>query len=129
MGRTVQSTPAVVAGRRTKAMQFATAAEMIAALADDAVEVADAYVTLLVHAGIAAADVMCCIRLGEHAAGDSHNDAVALLNKIDKACGKALGTLLAAKTKAGYGAATVSYDDRVRCERACARLIDGISAL
>jgi hypothetical protein len=48
-------------------------------LADEAADVADAYVTLLVHAGIAASDVICCARLGEHAQGDNHVEAVALL--------------------------------------------------
>jgi len=37
----------------------------VEALADDANDVADAYVTLCVHAGIAAADVICCTRFGE----------------------------------------------------------------
>lgn len=47
----------------------------VRALADEAADVSDAYVTLLVHAGIAAADVICCQRLGEHALGDSHAEA------------------------------------------------------
>lgn len=79
MGRTVRCAPATRQGRLRKARQFADAAEVVADLADDADDVADAYVTLLVHAGIAAADVLCCARLGEHAMGDNHNDAVALL--------------------------------------------------
>ena len=54
-----------------KARQFVEAAETVEALADDANDVADAYVTLCVHAGIAAADVICCRRLGEHKAGYS----------------------------------------------------------
>ena len=47
-----------------KAKQFVEAAETVESLADDANDVADAYVTLCVHAGIAAADVICCKRLG-----------------------------------------------------------------
>lgn len=47
--------PDFAAGRRRKAVQFLTAAEEIMDLADDATDIGDAYVTLCVHAGIAAA--------------------------------------------------------------------------
>jgi hypothetical protein len=47
-------------------------------------EVADAYVTLCVHAGIAASDVICCSSLGRHAQGDSHEEAAVLLASADK---------------------------------------------
>ncbi len=40
---------------------------------------ADAAVTLAVHAGIAASDVICCARLGEHAQGKNHGEATGLL--------------------------------------------------
>jgi hypothetical protein len=46
---------AVASGRMTKADQFLQAAEDIGDLADDDVEVQDAVVTLLVHAGNGAA--------------------------------------------------------------------------
>ncbi len=62
----------------SKAKQFLEAAETVEALADDSNDVADAYVTLCVHAGIAAADVICCKRLGEHSRGEDHTAAVAL---------------------------------------------------
>ena len=65
MGRTVRCTPATRQGRLRKARQFAGAAEVVTGLADDAGDVADAYVTLLVHAGIAAADVLCCPDMAE----------------------------------------------------------------
>jgi len=52
-----------------KADQFYLAAETIATTIEDQ-DIADAYVTLCVQAGIAAADVICCARLGEHAQGD-----------------------------------------------------------
>lgn len=63
----------------TKAKQFVEAAETVESLADDAKDVADAYVTLCVHAGIAAADVIGCKRLGEHPRGEDHTAAVALV--------------------------------------------------
>jgi len=41
-----------------------TAAGMVRDLVDENGDVADAYVTLCVHAGIAAADVICCASFG-----------------------------------------------------------------
>lgn len=59
----------MITGRLAKARQFADAAHDVLALAGEADDVADAFVTLAVHAGIAAADVICCVRLGRHARG------------------------------------------------------------
>ncbi len=42
-------------------------------------DLAEAYVTMCVHAGIAAADVICCWRLNVHHQGESHEEAVTLL--------------------------------------------------
>jgi hypothetical protein len=67
---------AVTAGRLRKAEQFVDAAETVREFADDELDVADAYVTLCVHAGIAAADVICCVSLGVHAVGESHSEAL-----------------------------------------------------
>ncbi|WP_109510272.1 hypothetical protein [Nocardioides speluncae] len=124
MPRTSPCTAATRRGRLSKAAQFADAAATIEAFADQAEDVADAYVTLLVHAGIAAADVMCCARLGEHAAGDNHNEAAVLLGKVDRGLANDLRTLLGMKTKAGYSALAVSSEDRVRAGRASARLLE-----
>ena len=49
---------------------------------------ADTAVTLYVHAGIAAADVICAVSLGMYAQGDSHQDAVKLLASADAAACK-----------------------------------------
>lgn len=106
--------------RLRKALQFADAADAVADLGDD---VGDAYVTLLVHAGIAAADVLCCARLGEHAVGENHTDAVALLAKVDRKVADDLRTLLGLKTKAGYSHQATSKSDRMRAERATGRLV------
>lgn len=128
MGRTIACTQATRLGRMSKAAQFYEASETIAAFADDAAEVGDAYVTLLVHAGIAAADVVCCARLGEHATGDNHNEAADLLAKVDRNLANDLRTLLGVKTKAGYSSRPVSNDERVRAGRACARLMEAARA-
>jgi hypothetical protein len=60
--RTQPCTAAIRQGRLRKAEQFLRAANLVR-------DVADAYSTLCVHAGIAASDVICCARLGEHAQG------------------------------------------------------------
>lgn len=63
--RTKKCTATIRRGRLDKAKQFAETARLIEG--NDAL--IDAYVTNCVHAGIAAADVICCARLGEHAIG------------------------------------------------------------
>ena len=110
------------AGRLAKARQFHLAAETIAMVIDDQ-EISDAYVTLCVHAGIAAADVVCCARLGEHATGDDHQAAVALLRRVDTTGAKHLKTLLDMKTRSAYGPAVTSTTDRTRAGRAAAALV------
>jgi hypothetical protein len=84
VGSPKRCTEAIRTGRRAKANQFYLAAEAIAATIEDQ-DIADAYVTLCVHAGIAAADVICCARLGEYAQGDDHQEAVTLLSKAARA--------------------------------------------
>lgn len=102
-------------------------AETIRDLADDEHDVGDAYVTLCIHAGIAAADVICCIALGEHVQGDDHSGAVSHLAKVrpdGQKLGDALRTLLTMKTRAGYSHEHVSVGDRKRANRAAQRLLD-----
>lgn len=95
MVRATLCTQEIRRGRLRKAEQFFNAASQIADLA----KVSDAYVTLCVHAGIAASDVICCARLGQHAAGDNHNEAVSLLRRADDSSAKSLQVLLSLKTK------------------------------
>jgi hypothetical protein len=102
MARSSPCTPEIRRGRLRKSGQFLDAASLIADRADEEAEIADVYVTLCVHAGIAASDVICCARLGQHARGEDHNEAAALLNKADSASAKHLRVLLSMKTKAGY---------------------------
>lgn len=121
--RTRSCDAATRAGRLAKARQFMDAADLIETLADEAADVADAYVTLCVHAGIAAADVICCARLGRHARGDDHASAVEMLERANPDVAKHLRTLLSMKTKAGYTAIPVSGAEHTRAGRAARALV------
>lgn len=127
--RTTPCGPSVRAGRWAKARQFYDAAQAVRDLAEEAGEVGDAYVTLCVHAGIAAADVICCARLGLFSRGDNHNEAVRLLESADQSSAKHLRTLLNLKTAAGYSHAPVSADAFKRAGRAMDSLIESARPL
>lgn len=110
------------AGRLAKAQQFLLAAETIATIIDDRA-IADAHVTLCVHAGIAAADVICCAKLGVHYDGPDHNGAITLLTKVDHATARYLRTLLDMKTRSGYSAVLTTPADQKRAGRAATALV------
>jgi hypothetical protein len=116
----------IAQGRLHKAEQFWDAAEAIRELADDEAEIGDVYVTLCVHAGIAAADVVCCRALGEHAFGEDHNAAVGLIRRTrpdGDRLAAALSVLLGMKTRAGYSASPISITDRKRAQRQAERIL------
>jgi hypothetical protein len=115
--------PGARAGRLKKAIEFRDAAELIEVFKSDT-EHRDAYVTMCVHAGIAAADVICMDALGEYYSGPSHDQAANLLAKADAASAKQLNTLLGMKTKAGYSDVPVSNDQLARAKRAMEGLVD-----
>lgn len=81
--------------------------------------------SLAIHAGINASDAICGARLGERAAGDSHDQALALLRTAGKdgiEVEKELRRLLPLKTKAEYepdevaaGVATKAVERAQRC--------------
>lgn len=94
----------ISAGRLRKARQFLDAARTIREFADDEAEVGDAFVTLCIHAGIAAADAICCETLGNH-----------------------LRALLQMKPRAEYGPIPVSAEQRKRAWRRAEKLVDAAS--
>ena len=113
----------VRAGRLAKAKQFLAAAELIEP--SEADDIADAYVTMCVHAGIAAADVICCARLGQYHQGDNHAEAIGLLKKAGAGdAAKRLETLLGLKSKAGYTHLPSSTTDVKRAGRAATDLVE-----
>ena len=116
-------TPALTAGRLRKAQQFARAFAIIMDVVDQPDEVADACATLAVHAGIAAADVVCCRSLGHHHHGGAHVGAVSMLAQVDPHLARHLRVLLDAKTLSGYGHDSLTLAGLRRCERAMAALI------
>jgi hypothetical protein len=81
--RQVTCTASIRAGRLEKAEQFWRVAQDANTLAEGPGEVGDAVTTLLVHCGIAAADVICCARLGVHARGEQHSEAVTTSQHAD----------------------------------------------
>ena len=121
--RTQSCTEATVQGRLAKAIEFIEAAESQRSIAPQR---ANAWVTLSIHAGVAAADVICCRALGYYARGDDHVRAVTLLRSVQPdgtRLANALSVLLAMKTKAGYGEQSVGADDRVRALRRARELV------
>jgi len=121
--RTHRCTPATIAGRIKKANQFSSAAELVETFTREE-DLADAYVTLCIHAGIAASDVISCKRLGEHAQGDDHGEAVSLFVAVDGKLAEDLRALLGVKTKAGYREMPASAEDVKRARRSAKRLVD-----
>ncbi len=116
--RTRSSSETIRLGRLNKATQFLDAAIVIAE------EMPDAYVSLLVNAGIAAADVICGVRLGKYAAGENHNQAVALLGQADPVVERHLRTLLNVKSKVAYAHQSATSSDRKKARRAAEALVE-----
>ena len=124
MVRTQPCTPDIRQGRLRKAVEFIEAATLVGDSADEEAETANAYVMLCIQAGIAAADVICCARLGEHAQGQDHNEAVVLLSQASSESAKHLRVLLGMKTKAAYSHAPMSAADARRAGRAAEALVE-----
>ncbi|HEX3734024.1 MAG TPA: hypothetical protein VHU86_02605 [Solirubrobacterales bacterium] len=122
----------ITAGRLQKAEQFLDAAETIRGLADDEAEIGDAFVTLCIHAGIAASDVICCRGLGHFVQGDDHNQAIAELSKASsdgKSLSSDLRALLQMKNRAEYSAESVNADQRRRAWRRAESLVEAARSL
>lgn len=117
-GRTRRCPAVVRAGRLNKAVEFHDAAVLVEDVAPNAA------VDLFVDAGIAAADAICCSRLGVHAAGESHTEALALLEKAEPDVAKHLRTLLNLKSKVAYTHQPVTTDDHKKAGRAASNLVE-----
>lgn len=122
--RTRACSAAVVRGRRQKVDQFADAYATVLEFADEPGDVADACATLAVHAGIAAADVICCTYLGKHHQGDDHRGAIDLMASVDAGLARHLKTLLDLKTQAGYSHDTITLAALKKAGRAMTALVE-----
>lgn len=125
--RTVDADKQTKEGRLAKAKQFLQVADDTRELADEESEIADAAVTLYVHAGIAASDVICAKHLGKYSRGENHQQAIKLLSKVDKDLSRQLKTLLDMKTRAGYGHSPISTQNLLRATRAAQTLVEAAS--
>lgn len=123
--KTVAADRSVRDGRMAKAVQFLDAAIELEELheGEGVNAMADAIVSLYVNAGIAAADAICAAKLGRHAKGESHTDAIALLKPVDKDAANSLSTLLGMKTRASYGHDPVNAKQLKQAKRAAETLV------
>lgn len=128
MAREKPCSRAVARGRLQRARGFTEAAGLVEELVvvdDQAVtDLGASLVTLWVNAGIAASDVICCVRLGRFHAGPDHQGATALLRSADKGSEAHLRRLLSLKTPVGYGHKLVSAKDRAVAKRCAEALVE-----
>ncbi len=108
---------AVTAGRMSKANEFFDAAEHLGT------EMPNAAGDLYVDAGIAASDVICCVRLGVHSDTGNHSEAVALLKRADSGSERHLNTLLNLKNKAAYTHQDLTAAELKKMNRAAEYLV------
>lgn len=108
----------VTAGRLSKANEFFDAADHLGE------EMPNAAGDLYVDAGIAASDVICCVRLGVHSNTGNHSEAVALLKKADGGSERHLSTLLNLKNKAAYTHQDLSSAELKKMNRAAEHLVE-----
>lgn len=125
MSRTNPCNKSVAKARLKSALAFAQAADLFAQSSDE--NERSVCVSNAVSAGIAAADVICCCRLGEYSSSSEHQDAIELLKNVygvGADAAKALRTLLDSKNKAQYGFDHPNADSTKRCMRAMKKLIE-----
>jgi len=106
--------------RLAKAEQFLT----VARLAEPDAAMRSAEASLLVDAGIAASDAICCVRLGERSADGNHAAAVDLVARIDLDAAKHLRTLLSLKSQAQYDNDDPTARKLTAARRAARQLVD-----
>lgn len=108
----------VTAGRMSKAREFFDAADYLGE------DMPNAAGDLYVDAGIAASDVICCVRLGVHSNTGNHSEAVALLKRADSVSERHLNTLLNLKNKAAYTHQDLTCAEVKKMNRAAEYLVE-----
>lgn len=76
-----------------------------------------------VLAGIAAADALCCVRLGKRSRAQDHHAAVTMLEQVNAGLAKDLATVLAIKDLAHYGESFLGDTRLTSTLRAASRLV------
>ncbi len=84
----------------------------------------DVVVTNAVHAGIAASDSLCCLRLGERSSDQDHASAASFLARVEKSLANELTRLLALKTTAAYETRHASRADARNAVKRARKLVD-----
>ena len=123
--KTQDCTPGEARRRLLAAHKFLEAAELF--LDDPDPEGRRVAVSNAVHAGIAAADAICCVRLGRHAVGDDHRSATELVRKTGPGgadAARALTTLLGLKSKAQYQIGVIGRTDATSAVRRARSLVE-----
>jgi hypothetical protein len=123
--RTRPCDPQDAAQRYDQAKAFADLAELDPESDDGPTR--SAAVSNAVLAGIAAADSICCRRLGLHAAGDNHQQAIALVEEagdVGREARRRLETLLSIKHKAQYEEVDPTVPEAKRAIRAMRSILD-----
>lgn len=77
-----------------------------------------------VVAAIAAADVICCVELGERSADDDHQAARRLVQRASRDAADALGRALGVKHKAHYDHQPATRNATTAAVRAARELVD-----
>lgn len=123
---------------RAQARAYSVKADEYAAAAASELELGRciAATSLAVHAAINAADAVCGARLGERAAGDDHDQVLALLRQAGTdgaALERELRRLLPLKTRAEYepddvapGVAAKAVDRARRCAAVARAVVAGL---
>ena len=118
MGRTRDCDITDARARLVDARQFLDAAELLVAPGNG-----DVVATNAIHAAIAAADVICCVQLGQRSNDANHEAAIALLERADPHLAKQLRRALVRKQQAGYESRDVADSDATACVDAARRLV------
>ncbi|MEJ1089248.1 hypothetical protein WDU99_13075 [Microbacterium sp. Mu-80] len=93
-------------------------------LAGETGEAINVCVGVAVLAGIAAADAICAVALGERYSGPDHKGAVTLLTRVDHDLGRRLSRLIGLKSESQYGAGLLTAHDRTVSLREATALIE-----
>jgi hypothetical protein len=112
--------PCTLADARAR-LHDADAFLLTAEAADDP----DVVATNAIHAGIAAADAICCVAMRERSSDGNHRAAADLLREVDPELAGTFSRLLDRKQQAAYESRDISTAVAASCVRQAKTLVDG----